>query len=118
MVTVLYSDVKIRYFGIWPAGISDAAVTSICAHAEAVLTQRAGATGTLDLTTASAVQLSIDLVVMMIERALYGWASGAATGVNPPPLWNADMESRLQMLLQDTTSDGTDLIDSHTWTES
>jgi len=118
MVTVAYTDVKIRYFGIWPAAITDAAVTSICAQAETVLTQRAGATGTLDLTSASAVQLSVDLVVMMIERALYGWASGAATGVNPPPLWNSDMESRLQMLLQDTTSDGTDLLDSHDWNVS
>lgn len=111
MVTVTNAHVKVRYLtDDWPAGVNDANVTALCAIAEDRINSKVGAAGTFPLTTAGGIQLSVDVVVQMIE---YGrWAHGgmALSGILPPPLFTREMLDRLETILQTTSM--IDLLDT------
>ena len=113
MVTVAYTDVEVRYLSSWPAGVTDATVTALCAQAEAYIQGKSPETVTL--TGTAAVQLSIDLVVNWITYAQYTHAGGAgATGIPAPIVWTREMETRYQSLLMGT-EEQIDILDSHNY---
>ena len=100
MVTVTEADVKVRYLDDYPADITAAKVTALCAQAEIWI--QAKSQGTQDLTSTAWVQLSVDLVVNWLDKALYILQGQAAQGIQPPVIWSSQMEDRYQVLLMGT----------------
>ena len=110
MVTVTNAHVKVRYLDEWPKGVTDTNVTALCAIAETRIESKVGA-GTFPLTTDDGIQLSVDVVVQMIEYAKWAQAGRAVEGIQPPPLFTREMLDRIETILM--TFDGIDLIDTN-----
>jgi len=86
-------------------------VTALCSQAEDYIQSKHP--DTLTLTSAAAIQLSVDLIVNWITYAQYVHAGGAgATGIQPPPIWTKEMQERLEYIAAGT-EDQIDVIDSH-----
>ncbi len=111
MVTCTNAHVKVRYLDEWPKGVTDTNVTALCAIAEDRINSKVGEAGTFPLTTADGIQLTVDVVVQMIE---YGrWAHGgmSLSGIPPPPLFTREMLDRMETILQSTSF--IDLLDTN-----
>lgn len=112
-VSVTNAHVKVRYLDEWPKGVTDTNVTALCAIAETRINSKVGASGTFPLTSDDGIQLSVDVVVQMIEYAKWAQAGMAVQGIQPPPLFTREMLERIETILMDTTLDGIDLIDTN-----
>ena len=100
MVTVTNADVKVRYVDTWPADVTDAMVTALCAVAEKKVTVHVGNTAVIDLTAASWVVISTDVAVQLLEFALWRHTGGYSTGIQPPKIFTSEILADIQTLLQ------------------